>query len=123
MAFQRIDEYPFNAKRNGCFGCGAPRRKEERLVQFDQMVDEITELDGTIHAASNVVLCETCIIELAVMMDLLTPIQAQRLRNENEQLQGRVREAEAALGTRQELDTLLMRLTDFAGDLAPSTDA
>lgn len=119
MAFQPIDEYPIMVKRNGCIGCGSPRRQGERLVMFDQMVDEIIDADGNVHSATSIVICESCIVELAVMVDCLTPLQATRLRNENTDLARRLTEAEAGLGTKTDLMEALGRLTELAGDLAP----
>lgn len=117
MAFQFIDEYPPNVKRNGCINCAAPRRPGERLIMFDQVVDEIEDLDGQTWAARSLVICEQCVIELAAMVDCLIPEHANRLRNRLAETEQQLRDAEAALGTRKDLNETLMRLTDLAGDL------
>ena len=117
MAFQFIDEYPVHVKRNGCINCGAPCRPEERLIMFDQVVDEIMDLDGQTWSALSIVICEQCVIELAAMVDCLIPDHANRLRDQITTLKQQLTEAEEALGTKKDLQDTLMRLTDLAGDL------
>lgn len=122
MAGQLIAEYPHNTKRHGCLHCGAPRRPDERLYQFDQLVDEIIDLDGNTHAGSVAVVCEACIIEIATVMGCLSPDKARRLQGLVDDLNRRLTDAEAQLSTRRDLNKTLNRLTELAGDLRPTVD-
>ncbi len=120
MAGQFIDEYAHNTIRHGCLHCGSPRRPTERLYQFDQLVDEILDLDGNTHAASVAVICETCMVELGGLVGCATPKQAAGLRSRIETLGDKITELEAALGTREALMDSLSRLHELTGDMAPS---
>lgn len=120
MAGQLIDEYPWNAKRNGCLHCGSPRRPGEALYQFDQLVDEIIDLDGNTHAGSVAVICETCMVELGTIAGCLTPVQARALQGQVNDLVARLKNAEETAGSRREIGKQLHRLQELAGDLAPA---
>ena len=119
MAGQLIDEYPWNAKRNGCLHCGSPRRPGEALYQFDQMVDEVIDLDGNTHAGSVAVICETCMVELGTIAGCATPAQTHALRAEVTDLLRRLKAAEETMGSRRDIQKALGRITELAGDLAP----
>lgn len=105
MAGQLIPEYPTHTKRNGCINCGSPKRLNtvngpEQLYAFDQVVDEIVDLDGNIHSAMSVVLCETCIIEIAHLVGCVTPSEARRLQGLVNEAEAKARRFEEALRTR-----------------------
>lgn len=127
MAGQFISEYPHNAiglaGQIGCLHCGSPRRRDERLYQFDKLVDEIVDLDGNTHSANVAVICGSCVVEIAAKLGCLGPDQATALQNEVSSLRSETASQRDQLHSRRDLTRTLSRLTELAGDLRPHADA
>lgn len=83
MAFQLIDEYPVGSVSGGCFFCRASKRPGERLIHTYAEVEYV----------GWVVLCSTCVEELAHMLGMASTKQVAQLEEAAARLRERLDEA------------------------------
>lgn len=76
------DEYPPSARFSTCFVCGASKRPGERLIDTGIHID----MEGLL------VVCESCVAEMATMMGYKTDIATHKMEAEIANLRGKLAE-------------------------------
>lgn len=91
MPFQLIPDFPgppFGTST--CFTCRKPRYDGHgKIIDLGVRIDEITDLDGNTHSFGTPAMCEDCVRELVFLIGGLAPGDANSLRQELRESQGR----------------------------------
>lgn len=121
-----------SAQPGGCFLCKCDQRQDPRTGALEPMIDTLTELvfysspedlemalQLQDSSGSSLVICRSCVLEMAVLFDCATPKQAEEWWAESNELYAKLQDAEEQLAAAQGANRLLAENFAAAFGLEP----
>jgi hypothetical protein len=113
VAFQLLPEFPPHTRGSTCSACNCSRREYDRII----------DPNITIEFEGHLMLCETCVAEMARLIGFIDPAKATDLSEKLARADVLIADLHKELDDKTELEDLLRRAGTYLApsDIAPVT--